>query len=56
MKLDGLALRRDEARRGHQCWILDFTPLKALKIKATQVKSVDLHPKLNTSSKCYCEG
>jgi hypothetical protein len=49
------AFRRDEARRGHeitrggrQCWILDFNPLKALKIKAAQVSNGDLRPKFNT--------
>jgi hypothetical protein len=29
---------------GCKCWILDFNPLKALKIKATQVKYEDLRP------------
>jgi hypothetical protein len=37
---------------GRQCWILDFNPLKALRIKATQVRNGDLHPEFNTSLEC----
>jgi hypothetical protein len=47
------------ARRGHeitgggrQCWILDFNPLEALRIKTTQVRNMDLRPELNTSLEC----
>jgi hypothetical protein len=53
------ALHRDEARRGHeiirggrQCWILDFNPLKALRIKATQVRNGNLRPEFNTCLEC----
>jgi hypothetical protein len=41
---------------GRQCWILDFNPLKALKIKETQVNYVNLRPCFNTSSKYYRKG
>jgi hypothetical protein len=51
----GLAQATREAQKGCY-WILDFNPLKTLKIKATQVNYVHLHPCLNTSSKCYHKG
>jgi hypothetical protein len=49
------ALRHDEARCGReiiggglQCWVLDLSPLEALKIKETQVKNEDLLPRIST--------
>jgi hypothetical protein len=38
------------------CWSLDFNTLKALRIKATQVRYIDLCPWLNTFTKCHYDG
>jgi hypothetical protein len=34
------------------CWIIDFNPLKVLRIKATQVRNEDIRHEFNTSLEC----